>query len=38
MPPKEMVFPHLAGQIEGFGRQQQRFEEWGIGENGPVFD
>ncbi len=25
VPPKEMVFPHLAGRIEGFGRQQQRF-------------
>lgn len=25
IPPKDMVFPHLAGQIEGFGRQKQRF-------------
>lgn len=38
MPPKDMVFPHLAGEIQGFGRQQQRFEEWGTGENGAVWD
>lgn len=38
MPPKEMVFPHLAGEIEGFGRQKKRFEEWGTGENGAVWD
>lgn len=25
IPPKDVVFPHLAGYIEGFGRQQQRF-------------
>ena len=25
VPPKDMVFPHLAGQIEGFGRQKQKF-------------
>jgi hypothetical protein len=28
IPPKEMVFPHLAGHIPGFGRQQKRFEQW----------
>jgi len=28
VPPKEMVFPHLAGEIPGFGRQIQRFEVW----------
>lgn len=28
IPPKDMVFPHLAGQIEGFGRQKQRFDVW----------
>ena len=28
IPPKEMVFPHLAGEIPGFGRQIQRFEVW----------
>lgn len=28
MPPKEMVFPHLAGEIMGFGRQIKRFEVW----------
>ena len=28
MPPKELVFPHLAGEIPGFGRQVQRFEQW----------
>lgn len=25
IPPKDIVFPHLAGYIEGFGRQKQRF-------------
>ena len=28
IPPKEIIFPHLAGEIEGFGRQKQRFEQW----------
>jgi len=28
VPPKEMVFPHLAGEIQGFGRQIKRFEQW----------
>ena len=28
IPPKEMVFPHLAGEIPGFGTQIQRFEIW----------
>ena len=28
IPPKEVVFPHLAGEIEGFGRQKQRFEQY----------
>jgi len=28
VPPKETVFPHLAGQIQGFGRQVQRFDQW----------
>ena len=28
MPPKELTFPHLAGEIPGFGRQTQRFEVW----------
>lgn len=28
MPPKDMVFPHLAGEIIGFGRQVQRFDQW----------
>jgi len=28
VPPKELVFPHLAGEIPGFGRQIQRFEVW----------
>lgn len=28
MPPKEMVFPHLGGEVPGFGRQLQRFEVW----------
>lgn len=25
IPPKETIFPHLAGEIEGFGRQKKRF-------------
>lgn len=26
LPPKELIFPHLAGEIPGFGRQQPRFD------------
>jgi predicted nucleotidyltransferase len=28
IPPKELVFPHLAGEIPGFGKQLKRFEQW----------
>ncbi|MFA7408339.1 MAG: nucleotidyltransferase domain-containing protein [Anaerolineaceae bacterium] len=28
IPPKEDVFPHLRGEIPGFGIQKQRFEVW----------
>jgi predicted nucleotidyltransferase len=28
IPPKELVFPHLAGNIPGFGRQINHFESW----------
>ena len=28
IPPKNMVFPHLAGEILGFGAQIKRFETW----------
>lgn len=28
LPPKEMVFPHLAGEIPGFGQQLKRFDVW----------
>ena len=28
IPPKEMVFPHLGGEIPGFGRQVQKFDVW----------
>ncbi len=28
IPKKEMVFPHLAGHIQGFGKQQQKFDEF----------
>lgn len=28
MPPKDMIFPHLAGEIPGFGNQINRFEQW----------
>lgn len=27
-PPKDTVFPHLAGEIAGFGTQLKRFEQW----------
>src|SRR5690606_14530541 len=25
---KELVFPHISGEIPGFGKQIQRFEQW----------
>lgn len=28
IPPKELVFPHLAGEISGFGNQLKRFDVW----------
>jgi hypothetical protein len=28
IPPKEDVFPHLRGEINGFGNHIQRFEQW----------
>lgn len=28
IPSKSMVFPHLDGEIFGFGRQKKRFEQW----------
>jgi len=28
IPPKADVFPHLRGEIPGFGRQHQRFGDW----------
>ena len=28
IPPKDLVFPHLAGEILGFGRQIERFNVW----------
>lgn len=28
IPPKEQVFPHLNGEIHGFGRQHKRFEQY----------
>ena len=28
MPPKTVVFPHLAGEIFGFGKQKERFGQW----------
>jgi predicted nucleotidyltransferase len=28
MPPKDDIFPHLRGEIMGFGRQHQRFNVW----------
>ena len=28
IPPKDDIFPHLAGEIPGFGTQKQRFDMW----------
>jgi predicted nucleotidyltransferase len=28
IPPKNIVFPHLNGEIMGFGKQHKRFEQW----------
>ena len=28
IPPKDVIFPHLRGEIEGFGRQKNRFEQY----------
>jgi predicted nucleotidyltransferase len=28
VPPKDNVFPHLAGEIKGFGKQVDQFENW----------
>jgi predicted nucleotidyltransferase len=28
LPPKDLVFPHLAGEIPGFGTQRKRFDAW----------
>lgn len=28
IPPKKVIFPHLVGEIQGFGRQHKRFEQW----------
>jgi len=28
IPPKDMIFPHLRGEIPGFGRQTKRFAQW----------
>src|SRR5258708_38784835 len=28
IPPKEDIFPHLRGEIMGFGRQINRFDQW----------
>ena len=28
IPPKYMIFPHLTGEIFGFGTQHNRFEQW----------
>ncbi|MEM7244154.1 MAG: nucleotidyltransferase domain-containing protein [Acidobacteriota bacterium] len=28
IPPKEDLFPHLRGEIQGFGRQRKRFEQY----------
>lgn len=30
IPPKEVIFPHLTGEIPGFGEQKQRFDQYQI--------
>jgi predicted nucleotidyltransferase len=30
IPPKDIIFPHLAGIIPGFGKQGERFDQWQI--------
>jgi len=30
IPPKNIIFPHLDGEIDGFGRQKKKFEQWQI--------
>jgi len=30
IPPKRYVFPHLTGEISGFGTHQKRFDEWKV--------
>jgi len=28
IPPKDVIFPHLRGEIAGFGKQKKQFENW----------
>lgn len=28
IPPKSIIFPHLAGKVEGFGKKENRFEQY----------
>ena len=28
IPPKEVIFPHLAGKVQGFGSNHDRFSQW----------
>lgn len=30
IPPQDMIFPHLAGEIDGFGREKKRFHQYQI--------
>lgn len=41
IPPKDVVFPHLSGEIQGFGRTKKRFEQYQeshIGDGGTSYD
>jgi len=47
IPPRDLIFPHLAGEIPGFGRQVKRFEQYqqhhvldrdALGGRGRMFD
>lgn len=41
IPPKDIIFPHLAGHIKGFGRQKQSFDQWvehHIKDEGRIYD
>lgn len=38
IPDKKVVFPHLNGEIDGFGSQKKRFEQWQTSETSQIID